>query len=440
MLMLPLVLAAQQRGFRTPTASSGNAYIPGKYRALIIGNDEYTSEPWSKLKTAVKDATVLAHVLKERYGFEKDGVILKLNATRHDILSGLDRLKAESRPEDSVLIYYAGHGEYDADQEGYWVPVGAETTYDYIPSQEVLRRLRTIDARHKLIISDSCFSGNLITRGAQDRPPEGPLPPRYIMEKSKLNSAQGLASGGVEPVSDGGPKWDGHSIFAYHLLALLKANQQPYLSAAQLGLVLTERVANDVVTVTGSGQTPVFSRLVNQGDQGGEFILAANVEVPNALALFFSPKGEPAVRENLSATQRYIADRIAATLQSLQVEMAGPPRVLAEEQSIDQFTTDMLEEQANRALVVNLTAARVRAGTLVWEGYTRLAIRLEAFRIDGGRPVRIASYDLRPQSLPMRKWSTEQAVLAEHLRRNAEKALKLDPEQNWNALLASLKD
>ena len=43
----------------------------------------------------------------------------------------------------------------------------------------------------------------------------------YFLEKSKLSAVQGLSSGGNEPVADGGPEWDGHSIFAWTLIKTL---------------------------------------------------------------------------------------------------------------------------------------------------------------------------------------------------------------------------
>ena len=221
-------LAQQGRGIGVVRKENA-ASAEGNLRALLIGNNDYIAKKWPSLKTAVKDVTVLSQVLTTRYNFPKQNVDLLLNATRREILAGFNALAAKSRPGDSVLIYYAGHGEFDASERGWWVPVDGRDNTDYISNDEILGRMGTIKAMHKLLIVDSCFSGNLLTRGVVTGPNTGRLSDRYVIEKSKLKSVQGLSSGGNEPVSDGGAKWEGHSIFAYHLLAQLKANQKPYL-------------------------------------------------------------------------------------------------------------------------------------------------------------------------------------------------------------------
>ena len=119
---------------------------------------------------------------------------------------------------------------FDEKQDGYWVPVDGEVDqdYDYVSNADVLNRLGSIEARHKLLISDSCFSGNLLTRGMSPVSPSELRKPGYYLQKNRLKSVQGFTSGGDEPVYDGGPRWGGNSVFAYHLIAQLEANQQQY--------------------------------------------------------------------------------------------------------------------------------------------------------------------------------------------------------------------
>ena len=121
------------------------------------------------------------------------------------------------------LIYYAGHEVFDKKQDGYWVPIEGEldNKYEYISNADVLNSLGAIEARHKLLISDSCFSGNLLlqnTRGINPTRDKQPSGSAYFQRKNKLKSVQGFTSGGDEPVYDGGPKWEGNSVFAYHLI------------------------------------------------------------------------------------------------------------------------------------------------------------------------------------------------------------------------------
>ena len=91
----------------------------GRYHALVIGNNDY--DYLSDLKTAINDAEGVASLLKEDYGFE---VSLLKNATRAETVKALSGFRKTVSANDSLLIYYAGHGHLDeAADEGYWLPV-----------------------------------------------------------------------------------------------------------------------------------------------------------------------------------------------------------------------------------------------------------------------------------------------------------------------------
>ena len=95
--------------------------IKGDYYALVIGNNDYEHLP--KLDTAVNDAKQISNVLATDYGFK---VELVLNATRKETLNVLYELKNKLTIYDKLLVYYAGHGELDKDEnKGYWLPVDA---------------------------------------------------------------------------------------------------------------------------------------------------------------------------------------------------------------------------------------------------------------------------------------------------------------------------
>ena len=72
----------------------------GRYQALVIGINEYKNLP--KLETAVNDATAVADVLRQRYGFE---VTLLLNPGRSEVIRAMDKLRGELTERDNLLIY-----------------------------------------------------------------------------------------------------------------------------------------------------------------------------------------------------------------------------------------------------------------------------------------------------------------------------------------------
>jgi len=73
-------------------------------------------------------------------------------------------LAASTSPDESVLIYYAGHGDVDQVlNDGWWVPADATggNPATYLDNNYVQRVMRGMKARHVLLVSDSCYSGTL---------------------------------------------------------------------------------------------------------------------------------------------------------------------------------------------------------------------------------------------------------------------------------------
>jgi uncharacterized caspase-like protein len=230
----------------------------GKFYALVIGNNRYRGFP--QLLTASADARLVGDLLRGKYGFKVD--VLE-NASRHDIINALSRLRRTATEADSVLVYYAGHGMLDEKTgRGYWLPVDAEAdnTANWISSHDIADLTAAMDARHALIVADSCFSGALTRAGlgiALDEP--GGLLQRLAAERSRTV----LTSGGLEPVLDAGA--GKHSIFARAFVDALTENQQP-LEAARLFIGLRERVSR------AAAQTPQYSPLYDAGHHGGDFV------------------------------------------------------------------------------------------------------------------------------------------------------------------------
>jgi Caspase domain len=218
----------------------------GAYYALIIGIDNYPNLP--KLVTAVADAQALKEILQTRYGFE---VILLTDASRNQIMSALSDYRRKLHDDDNLLIYYAGHGMYDRDaNKGYWLPLDAnrDDFSNWIIADEITTGARVIPARHVLVVSDSCYAGTLTRSvGMVDTPLD---PSRYLQKMLHGKSRNLMASGGNEPVLDGGAA-TGHSIFANALLQGLNKMEQSSFSAQDLFNTFIQRYV-----VGGSDQVP----------------------------------------------------------------------------------------------------------------------------------------------------------------------------------------
>jgi hypothetical protein len=238
--------------------------VSGKYYALIIGIDNYKGT-WPPLQNAVRDAQAIELLLKNKYKFDHFKTLYDEQATRVNIMNALEWLVENTTENDNVLIYYSGHGEFKKElNKGFWVPVDAQTASvsAYISNSDLQTFLGGIKSKHTLLVSDACFSGDIF-RG-NTVPVKMDSPEKYYAENYNLKSRQAMTSGGVEPVMDGGK--DGHSVFAYYFLQVLRLNENQYMDASQLFDKLKVPVTNN------SDQKPLLLPVKNAGDEGGQFI------------------------------------------------------------------------------------------------------------------------------------------------------------------------
>ena len=255
----------QAAQFMSTTKRGIGAYQPGgDYGALargtnyllVIGIDNYLHFP--HLNNAVRDAQSFAALLQERYQFDAGNteVLYNDDATERQLLFKLRDLARLITPDDNLVVYFSGHGEYDEIlKEGYWIPVDAEpdALEDFIPNSKIHTVLNAIQSRHTFLIVDSCFSGTLFMQyrsgAGSDR-------------LESLPSRWGLTSGRNEVVPDG-PSGN-HSPFAESLLRQLSLNQ------GSLGVGdLCQRVVESVAGR--SRQIPRGEPLLVNGHEGGQF-------------------------------------------------------------------------------------------------------------------------------------------------------------------------
>jgi hypothetical protein len=239
----------------------------GRFHALVIGNNEYRHMP--KLESAVRDASAIEEILRNRYGFK---TTLLLNADRYQLLSALNKLRETLTDEDNLLIYYAGHGELDrVNNRGHWLPVDAEpsSTANWISNVQITDILNAMSAKHVLLIADSCYSGTL-TRSAVARLDAGmsaEARQKWVQVMTEKRARVVLSSGGLQPVLDSGS--GGHSVFAGALLAVLRGNRD-VLEAQRLAHVVAQRVATSAAGAS-IGQLPQYAPIQYCGHEAGDF-------------------------------------------------------------------------------------------------------------------------------------------------------------------------
>jgi hypothetical protein len=142
--------------------------------ALCIGISDFADEQIRDLAVGHRDASAMAEVLQQRCGFERAWVLANEQASRKNIEHAICRqLPSFTRPGDTVVIYWSGHGARCADTDGdekdgfdeYLVPHDGQLT-----DAEAVRRtmilddtfgrwLQELDGRRVLVILDTCHSG-----------------------------------------------------------------------------------------------------------------------------------------------------------------------------------------------------------------------------------------------------------------------------------------
>lgn len=243
----------------------------GRYFALVIGNQHYLS--MDSLKTPISDATRTAKVLQDKYGFT---VQVLQDATDVAMLRALNDLNEQLKPEDNLLIYYAGHGmrlNTGKGESGYWLPVNSDRPPQdtfWVPNEQITAHLARLPAKRILVIADSCYAGLL----SGD--------PSYLFVDDKVGYSEDyikfklpkrarllLTSGGDQPVLDVGG--GDNSVFARALLDELQSNRD-VLPAPEL----FARIRKRVETVAASNkfvQKPTFKSIKGAGHEVGDFFL-----------------------------------------------------------------------------------------------------------------------------------------------------------------------
>jgi basic membrane protein A and related proteins len=267
----------------------------GEYRALVIGINNYKDPQIPDLKTAVNDATSVANLLKDIYGFTDVTLLLDSQADGSSIQKSLRRLATQSKQNDSVLIYYAGHGDLDkVTKDGWWIPHNAIAgdPFSYLDNSIIQKYIRAIPARHVLLVADSCFSGTLFG-SARELP--SVIDDKYYATLFKEKSRWGMTSGNLTPVTDRGA--EGHSLFAYQFIKSLKDNQKPYLTPREIYQKIAPIIRNN------SEQLPITKPIRNADDRGGEFIFIREVTQSEKPKPVLNSEAEDAVWEVIKNSQ-----------------------------------------------------------------------------------------------------------------------------------------
>ena len=269
----------------------------GNYHALLIGNQYYKHQKeWKNLSTPHADVDALAYVLKHDFGFNTR---VEKDQNRGQIVDLLEDYKNKLSPRDNLLIYYAGHGHLRQDG-GYWIGVEGKKNsrsdwIKYTTISDLLDKNAGMEAKHVLVIADSCYAGaayrneNFSIKREVDESEA-----QWIERMVQKRVRKILSSGGEQPVVDqlGNNR---HSVFANTLLDQLKqiAREKEIKLTYDLFSSIGPDVHHRTMRYLNDAQAPDYKKIPGTGDQGGDFVfkplLSQGVWVEDEISALKSP-------------------------------------------------------------------------------------------------------------------------------------------------------
>lgn len=245
--------------FALLAGSTAAADRPAQKHALLIGINTYefsssvSTFNIPTLQYADADVAKLSQSL-ERQNWIVDRSLRDRLATRENILIALSNYSSTLQPDDTFLIYFAGHGVKSASQRTYWL------AWDTNPSRLDVKGMRLahlldfvadLPPKTKIVLLDHCYSGNLeypssgsvsaddtadSARSAGPGPAQPALrlnPPatnaREILPDDVLGNVATLRKHMVIIAAARGPAYEssefGHGLFTYYLTQALDTGE-----------------------------------------------------------------------------------------------------------------------------------------------------------------------------------------------------------------------
>lgn len=261
---------------------------------LAIGASDYNDSKF-KLRYAAKDANDIAELLsgnRDKYSEIKTLKILDKEVNKQNILKAKEFLM-QSKIDDEVIIFIAGHGILTKDFEYYY----ATSDIDFqnpklrgITFEELESLFDGIPARKKILLMDTCHSGEVDKEDVQEIKKKnvevGEIVFRsvgeseYISRDSKKFGLKNISnllqdmfvdlrrgSGAVVITSSGGLEfsWEGggfkNGLFTYCLLEGLKTGSADFNKDGDITVSEIQKyVSEKVEKLTNGAQVPTFRR------------------------------------------------------------------------------------------------------------------------------------------------------------------------------------
>ncbi|MDM8516766.1 PEGA domain-containing protein [Desulfobacterales bacterium HSG16] len=329
--------------------------------ALIIGIDKYTNG-WPRLSDAVSDANLISDALKKK-GFQ---VTLKKNLNSADLENVFEEffvLKGDN-PNARLFVWFAGHG-HTIKGEGFLVPSdapdpekGARFRLKALSMRRFGEYMRLAQSKHVYAVFDSCFSGTVFSTGRS-------RPPAAITRATTMPVRQFLTSGDADQeVMDDG-RFRKLFIRALQKQEKADANSDGYLTAAELGMFMTDRITN----LTMSKQTPRYGKLRDENYDRGDFVFLLASSGSGIDDRTDSDKALLSVESNISGARVLLDGRFAGNTPLSDLEISqGNIRLSVEKSGFETYRkTIRMKKGRSMSMYVDLKEDKPSRGNLYVE-------------------------------------------------------------------------
>jgi hypothetical protein len=246
--------------------------------AVIVGIGRYESSDIPRLRYTVPDAEAVYQVLTGPAGFKREHVLLLTDKTEkkptyRNLKWALGTFLARSaKKDDTVLIFFAGHGAPEVDQRGverdgfskYLVPADAEPDDLYstaFPMDELQTIFARIEAERVVVFLDACYSGAAGGRTfLSKKTRSGHVDDLFLERLARSKGRAILTASRSAEVSLELPEL-GHGIFTYYLIQGLRGaadgNRDGIVTLQELYEYVEQQVSQKSRAV-GGNQHPVM--------------------------------------------------------------------------------------------------------------------------------------------------------------------------------------
>lgn len=142
---------------------------PPRHFAVLIGVEKYHRA--SQLRYTINDVRRLAETLRSRGNYAEEGILQltddaenpRFQPLKSSIFAELPAWLRSARRQDTVLIYFSGHGFRDTDGKMFLAPIDCDPDRPAatgVPVQWLREQIAACAAGFKLLVLDACHAGS----------------------------------------------------------------------------------------------------------------------------------------------------------------------------------------------------------------------------------------------------------------------------------------